>query len=99
MKTDRCTTVTIRLEDLDRSVEDPKLAMLLANGWKPFANVTIASETIPPSLVVLLAPPEPAPKATPEPKATPDALSKFGAVCGAVALVASIASLLLGAFG
>lgn len=54
---DRCTTVRLDLRDLPRAVEDPKLASLLADGWRPIGHIALSEDDGVPGLVLLLAPP------------------------------------------
>ena len=55
--TERCTVIRLRLADLERSAEDPKLAALLREGWTVEADLALSEEDGPPTWVLLLAPP------------------------------------------
>jgi hypothetical protein len=58
MSGDRCTTIRLDLRDLARAAEDPKLAALLRDGWRPIAHIALSEDDGAPSLVIVLAPPE-----------------------------------------
>ena len=55
--TDRCTVIRLRLDDLDRSVVDPKLGALLHDGWRIEQSLALSEEDGPPTWVILLSPP------------------------------------------
>lgn len=60
--TERCTTYLLDVRDVERSVQDPKLAGLLSDGWRVIASapVDVGTEDRPrPSLLMVLAPPVP----------------------------------------
>jgi hypothetical protein len=68
--TPRCTTIKLDLADFARAAEDPKLAALLADGWRVIAHVALSEDDGSPRLVLLLAPP-PAKVEIPLPVVTP----------------------------
>jgi hypothetical protein len=55
--TERCTIIRLRLDDLERSAEDPRLAALLHDGWRIEESLALSEEDGPPSWVLLLSPP------------------------------------------
>lgn len=55
--TDRCTVVKLLLADIERAVEDPALAKLLADGWSPIAHIPATEGEERHYLLIVLAPP------------------------------------------
>lgn len=111
MSSPRCTVVRLGLTDLDRAVDDPKLAALLAEGWRPIAHIAISEDAAGPYLAVVLAPPagspadrwtafdwpDPPPPGRPGPAVPPEEPRRFDWVGLALGAAVGAAFGLLGA--
>ena len=62
MSAERCTIIKMNFRELDRAAENPQLAALLADGWMVASSLAVEDG---PHMawVLLMAPPQPKPKA------------------------------------